>query len=310
VPTTGATFPLVPRFRLLGLPFGSVHSARRGLGSDIAGSRPYLPGDDVSQIDWAASAKLSAVRDTDEFVVRERFAEEAPRVIVVADRRPAMGVFPPELPWLEKPRALHAVCELVADSTWEARGFAGYLDFARGEAFWRPPQSRSERERLGEDYLGEPAFRAPADTLERALEFLLHSRRSLPPGTFVFVVSDFLVPPQPELWSTALEYRWDVVPVIVQDPVWEQSFPDVTAISLPLVDAESGEARVVRLGRRRAAAHRRANEERLGALTDELVGRGIPPVLVSSAEREQILEAFLEWGEERRALAREWRWRG
>ena len=31
---------------------------------------------------------------TDEFVVRERYAEEAPRVVIVADRRPAMSLYP------------------------------------------------------------------------------------------------------------------------------------------------------------------------------------------------------------------------
>ena len=30
-----------------------MHSARRGLGSDVAGSRPYLPGDDMDAILYA-----------------------------------------------------------------------------------------------------------------------------------------------------------------------------------------------------------------------------------------------------------------
>ena len=33
------TFPLVERRRLVGLAFGALHSARRGTGSDVAGSR-------------------------------------------------------------------------------------------------------------------------------------------------------------------------------------------------------------------------------------------------------------------------------
>ena len=49
-----ATFPLIPRRRVLGLPFGGLHSLRRGLGSDVAGSRPYQPGDDIDKIDWYA----------------------------------------------------------------------------------------------------------------------------------------------------------------------------------------------------------------------------------------------------------------
>ena len=58
-------FPLVPRRRLVGLSFGGMHSARRGSGSDVAGSRPYQPGDDIRAIDWGASARLSSARAAD-----------------------------------------------------------------------------------------------------------------------------------------------------------------------------------------------------------------------------------------------------
>jgi len=88
---SAATFPLVPRRRVIGLAFGGMRSVRRGLGSDVAGSRPYRPGDNVDTIDWAASAKLSAARGEDEFIVREDFADESPRVVVVCDRRPTLG---------------------------------------------------------------------------------------------------------------------------------------------------------------------------------------------------------------------------
>ena len=64
MPGADLTFPLVSRRRLIGLSFGGMHSARRGTGSDVAGSRPYRPGDDVDTIDWAASARLSSVRDS------------------------------------------------------------------------------------------------------------------------------------------------------------------------------------------------------------------------------------------------------
>src|SRR5947208_8772542 len=90
---TDVVVPLTPRRRLIGLSFGGMRSARRGAGSDVAGSRVYRPGDDIDTIDWAASARLSAARGTDEFIVRERFAEEAPRVVIIADRRPEMSLF-------------------------------------------------------------------------------------------------------------------------------------------------------------------------------------------------------------------------
>src|SRR2546421_8282554 len=138
MPVTEVVFPLAPRRRLIGLSFGGMRSARRGAGSDVAGSRPYRPGDDVDTIDWAASARLSSARDADEFIVRERFADEAPRVVIVADRRPAMAVFPTSLPWLQKPEAVRTAAQLIAASAVAARGLSGYLDLAEdGETYWR-----------------------------------------------------------------------------------------------------------------------------------------------------------------------------
>src|SRR3972149_10869617 len=104
-------FPLVPRGRLVGLSFGTRRSLRRGIGSDVAGSRPYTPGDDVHAIDWAATARISSARDSDEFVVRELYAEEAPCVVIVADRRPEMAFFSPPLPWLGKAQAIRETAQ-------------------------------------------------------------------------------------------------------------------------------------------------------------------------------------------------------
>ena len=59
------TFPLVPRGRLVGLSFGTMRSLRRGTGSDVAGSHPYRPVDDVHAIDWAVTGRLSSATATD-----------------------------------------------------------------------------------------------------------------------------------------------------------------------------------------------------------------------------------------------------
>jgi uncharacterized protein (DUF58 family) len=302
------TFPLVPRHRLLGLAFGSMHSARRGIGSDVAGSRPYRPGDDVHAIDWNASARLSSARGTDEFIVRERFAEDAPRVVIVVDRRPAMALFPPELPWLSKREALVAAAEMIAESAATARGLVGYLDFAEGEPFWRPPRSQGEARRIEESHLVYPSFRAPEDTLRLALDHLLQSRRALPPGTFVFVLSDFLAPPPPELWLRVLEQRWDIVPVVIQDPRWEQSFPDVGGLSIPVFDPATGTRGTLRLTRREARQRRAENEERLRGLLDVFLDLQLETIVLSSSDHEEILGSFFDWADQRRFLAgREWR---
>ena len=113
-------------------------------GTDIAGSRPYRPGDNVDNIDWAASARLSTATGLDEFIVRERFADEAPWVVVLADRRPSMALYPEPYPWLRKFEALEHAVEIVLRSALAARSLPAYLDFVDGEAYWRAPRARRE----------------------------------------------------------------------------------------------------------------------------------------------------------------------
>ncbi len=290
-----ATFPLTPRRRLIGLSFGGMRAARRGTGSDVAGSRPYRPGDDMDTIDWAASARLSSARGSDEFVVRERFAEEAPRVVTVADRRPEMALYADGLPWLSKPRAARTGALMIADSTVAARGYSGYLDFAEGEVLWRPPRSQHE------DWRAQPTrpFGAPQDTIARSFVHLLELRPSLPPGSFVFVLSDFLHRPDEELWLRAVERRWDVVPVVLQDPTWERSFPDVSRTMLPVVEPQTGRTRFLRLSRSEAAGRRAENEERWRRLIETFAVLDLDPVIVETAEPTAVLDAFLRWAEQR-----------
>lgn len=297
------TFPLKPKRRLVGLAYGSIHSARRGSGSDVAGSRPYRRGDDVKAIDWPASAKLSRARGLDEFVVREHFADEAPRSVVLCDRRPSMSLYPPGWPWLEKPRALNAILRLIEDSSRAVQGYVGYLDHGSGDALWQPPQSQRTLRGLE----SERPFEAPADALERGLEELIRHRRDVPAGTFVFVISDFLTPLARTLWLRVLARRWDVIPVVVQDPVWEQSFPDVGGIVIPFLDPGTGAMSYVELTHREVAGRRQANEERRAQLLRTLRGFDLEPVLVETSDVKGALSAFLAWAERRRhARGRSW----
>jgi uncharacterized protein (DUF58 family) len=290
-----ATFPLIPRRRVLGLPFGGLHSLRRGLGSDVASSRPYEPGDDVDKIDWNASARLSLARGTEEFVVREHYAEEAPRVVVLCDRRPSMSVFSDGWPWLSKPAAIREATRLIGDSAVAARGLLGYLDEADGDTRWHPPRSQHVLDVLD----GERPFAAPEDTLERGLRYLVDQRRDLPAGSFVFMLSDFLAPPPRDSWMWALERRWEIVPVVLQDPVWEQSFPDVSGAVVPLADAASGKVTLVRISAAEAAARREANELRYRDLVTGMRALDMDPVVVSSHDRGDIVFAFLTWADQR-----------
>jgi uncharacterized protein (DUF58 family) len=287
-------FPLVPRRRVIGLAFGGIHSIRRGGGSDVAGSRRYVPGDDLAWIDWAASARLSAARDTDEFIVRELFADEAPHVVMVADRRPSMGIRTSPLRQLHKPEALHGSLRLIAESARVVRSLTAYYDDAAGETYWRPP--RSERQVPQEPFETRP-FGAPLHTLTRGLDHLIQHRRELPTQTFVFVLSDFLAPPDERAWQEALEQQWELVPVVIQDPVWERSFPEIGALTVPYADPVSGGVVPVYLTRAEAERLREEHEARAAELARLFRSLGIEPVFVHSHEPGPILAAFLRWAD-------------
>ena len=294
------TFPLVPLRRLIGLPFGDLASRRRGHGSDVIGARPYEPGDPVSSIDWFASARLSTATGGDAFVVRDRAADEAPRVALVVDRRPAMGLYPAPLPWLSKRDALReAVAAIVASATL-ARADLAALDFGEGDAWWLPPGRRDRPWLIDEREGGETPFNAPEDTLERALAFVGRQRTDLPAGSFVFVLSDFLAPPAPETWQDAIGHGWDLVPVVIQDPVWESGFPAVEGVAVPIADPRGGRDVLVRLTRRQATRRRDENVRRYAGLIGELESFGLRPVHLGTSDPHAVDAAFIEWAEERR----------
>jgi uncharacterized protein (DUF58 family) len=287
---------------LIGLSFGTMRSLRRGTGSDIAGARPYQAGDDVHAIDWAASARLSSARQSDEFIVREHYADEAPRVVIVCDRRPEMSFFSPPLPWVDKAGAMRHGSQLILESAAVVGGFVGYLDYGDGEPYWIPPRGVRRASELMEERLPLRNFTAPPDTLELALEHLSEHGRSVAPGTFVFILSDFIPsPPEPMWLAAAQEHRWDLVPVVIQDPTWEQSFPAVSGIEVPLRDPRTGRMAPVRLTAHEAAARRDANEERLRVLVESFRALEIEPVLVSSSDGADILASFLDWADLRQA---------
>jgi uncharacterized protein (DUF58 family) len=294
-------FPLVPRRRVAGVPFGERASLRRGHGTDVAGMRPYVRGDPVATIDWAASARLSTARGGDEFLVRERFADESPRVLIVCDHRPAMALYRPPFPWLDKRRALASAARAIAASAVAARSELGYLDAEYVRPRWtdagRAQPLELERRQL------ERGFDAGEHSLRRLLEIVRTRRGDLPSGSFVFVLSDFLAPLPLEPLVRAAAERWELVPVVIQDPVWEQSFPLLPTVVLPLVDPETGDALDVRIHERDARLRREANEERLRQLLRRFRTLGHDPIVLGSHDSATVLRAFGAWAE-RRKMAR------
>jgi hypothetical protein len=258
--TADPVVPLVPRRRVVGLPFGDARSIRREGRFDPIGSRPYRPGDDPRRIDRHASARLTSVSDEDQLIVREHLAEERVGVGLIVDQSPTMSLHAPTLPWLHKPAAAAAVERIVSASAQRTRSPLVEL----------------------------PSLPAP------------DSVRALRTGSIVFLVSDFLTFPPDEAWDDALARGWDLVPVVLQDPVWEQSFPDVAGVCLPLADA-AGRLRPVFLTRKETARRRAENESRFAAILARLESEGLEPVLVDTSEPEAVHESLLAWAEGRRS---------
>jgi uncharacterized protein (DUF58 family) len=283
-------FALVPRRRFLGVQFGHRRSSRRGIGDEVAGTRPYRPGDLIAHIHWAASAKLSEARGTDEFVVREFFAEQAPRVALVHDRRPGMAIHAPPSPWLDKRAAAETAGRLIEASAAAEQGEVLSVDGAL-----RHPVRRG-REDVGGSY------DAPETSLTVALDALVRESRVLPTGSFVFVVSDFLVPVPARLWLRLRALRWDVVPVIVQDPVWEQTFPAVGGVVLPVADPTSGQVQDIWVSAREARDRARANEARFDELLSRYRRLGFDPVVLDTSDPREIGDRFRAWADRRRRL--------
>ena len=254
----------------------------------------------MDAIDWAASARLSTARSSYEFLVRERFAEEAPKVVIVCDRRPNMAHYSSPLPWLDKPLAMRRVVELILASAGAAGGFVGYLDYADGEPHWRQPKGERKLLEIRDHRLTSSEFNGPSDWLELSVAHLAAHPRAVSAGTFIFVLSDFIPTPSKEMWLTAAEHRWDIVPIVIQDPTWEQSFPDVSGIVVSLRNPGNGRIAPVRLRANEAAARRVANEERTRDLLETFRAIDVDPILVSSTDPGEVLAPFLAWTDLRR----------
>lgn len=264
----------------------------------MAGTRPYVPGDPVATIDWFASARLSAARGGDEFVVRETYAEEAPRVLLVVDRRPSMALYGPELPWLSKPAAVAAAADAIARAALRARAELGHAEAVGGESRVRPPGAVAPRHVL--ERVRRGAYDAAAGSLAHTLAALLNRRAELPQGTFVFILSDFLDGLPAALLARLRSALWDIVPVVIQDQTWEQSFPEIPGVLVPYAPPEGGKVALVRLSATEIAARREENRLRLETLLRRFRSHLFDPVVLGTAEPTAVDAAFLRWAELRR----------
>ena len=171
-------FPLVPKHRLAGLPFGGSRAcaaataptsparahtspairSRRSTGERARGFRPRA----------AATSSSSASASP-----RRRRAS-----IVLCDRRPSMGLYPPPFPWLSKPAVVRSATESIVASADSAHAPVGYLDYAgandarRRAVLDQAERARDDRADRNAARRKRRSFDAPDDGITRGLDFL------------------------------------------------------------------------------------------------------------------------------------------
>ncbi len=213
-----------------------------------------------------------------------------------------MGLYAGNVPWLSKPAAASAAAEAIARSATAARAELGHADTLSGRTRVLAPGAVAPKHVL--ERVRGGAHDAPEGSLDRTLAQLPKHRAELPQGSFVFVISDFLAPVRATTWSRLRAARWDVVPVVVQDPTWEQSFPPIARVLVPFASANAEERGDVRLGAAETGRLKNEHEQRLAALLLGFRSLEFDPVVLGTADPAAVLAAFLRWAERRRARRR------
>ena len=270
--------------RVNGLLAGDYRSALQGDGTELAQVRPYSPGDDVRQMDWAVTAR------TGEPHVRVHLAERVLVTWLVVDTSPSMRFGTGERRKLD---VAEGVAIAVGHVATRRGNRLGVVTFGDGHPRSVPARQgrvgllgllsmlRTEEEsagRVGPTSLGEAAIRAGALARQRAL---------------VVLVSDFRGDRDWRKQLLALAAGHDVVAIEIRDPR-EQELPN--AGMLWLVDPETGQqlrvdTRNAKLRARFAAA---AAEERQ-ALARTFASLGVRHhVLDTSGDWLRSLAVFLK----------------
>jgi uncharacterized protein (DUF58 family) len=231
---------------------GQYHSVFKGRGIAFSEVRQYMPGDDIRQIDWNVSARMS------ETYVK-LFTEEREMTVLLLVDMSASGHFGSRDQ--EKRELTAELAAVLAFSAIKNNDRVGLIIFTDGvERFVPPKKGKKHVLRVVSEILSFTP-RSPRTDLKVGLQFLgrIARRRAV-----AFLVSDFLA--APSSYERALRItarRHDLIPVSVTDPL-EEALPDVGFLDME--DPETGEVVLFDTSgpeaRRFAADARRATEAR------------------------------------------------
>jgi uncharacterized protein (DUF58 family) len=274
--------------RLEGMLAGDYRSSQYGFGVELAQVRPYVPGDDVRQIEWNVTAR------TGETHVRVQLAERVLVTWLVLDTSPSMSFGTADR---TKADLAEGVAIALGHLSTRRGNRLGVLTFGGAAERWLPvrqgrlgllgllatlreEQGGAPRGRVGATSLGAAAHRTSAVARQRSL---------------VVVVSDFRGPRDWRTPMLQLAARHEVIAVEIRDPR-EQELAN--AGELWLIDAETG--RHVRVDTRSARLRARfaeAAEAERRDLAFALLSVGVRhTVLTTSGDWLRSLAAFLRRG--------------
>lgn len=205
---------------------GAYHAVFKGRGIAFDTVRAYEPGDDVRDIDWNVTA-----RSGEPFI--KRYTEERElTVMLLLDTSASVLFGSVNRPKRDLAAELGAVLAFAAITNNDKVGLLVFSDVI--ELHIPPRKGRNHILRLIRDLLAaRPARRGTDLTMALRTANRLLKRRAI-----VFVISDFLVPPETYARELALlSRRHDVIAVRLQDPL-EQAWPSVGLVGLR--DAETG----------------------------------------------------------------------
>jgi uncharacterized protein (DUF58 family) len=218
--------------RLEGRVQGGYRTAHRGSGTDLAGLRDYVEGDDARRIDWNASARL------DEPLLRMFNEDRELTVWLVLDRSASMVV---GAPGRGKQDVLAELALVVASLFSRGGNRVGALLFDTGMLRVVPPgRGRRHVLRIGAELARTAGARRGSTTdLAAMLDAVarLARRRSL-----IVAVSDFIGVGDWERSLLRLTTRHEVVALRVVD-VADDELPEAGLIVVE--DAETGEQLIV-----------------------------------------------------------------
>ena len=228
-----------------------------GNGIDLAGLRPYQPGDDVRYIDWNVTARM------DEPWVRDYHEDRDLTAWVLLAISPSVDLGTVESERVKRTVLIDFVATMARLLTRRGNRVGAMLYGGSEDRTIPAGSGRRQVLRLVNDLLGdEPRDQAPMTDLG---PMLAAAGAGIKRRSLVFVVSDFISEPGWEKPLSLLTRRHEVIAVRLTDPR-EIELPD--AGPMVLQDAETGEQLYVDTGDRgfrerfEAAAQRR--EEGIG----------------------------------------------